>query len=311
MKALEELFDISYGVNLEVVNCEVVESGMPFVSRQSVNNGISCYVREIPEVEPNAAGTLSIAGGGTILSTFYHDRPYYSGRDIYVATPRYPMTVEEMLFYRYVIEKNRYRYNYGRQANRTLRKIRVPEYTDAVRGIREKRLPGFSSAAVNDPVALPPVSEWKSFRYGELFDIRKGRRLTKEAMRPGTIPFIGATDANNGITAYVANDENVHPGNLISVSYNGSIAEAFYQPVPFVASDDVNVLYPKFKLDQFVGLFVCALIRREKYRYNYGRKWHKEIMEQSEIRLPVTAEGRPDFDLIRWYIGGLDYSSQL
>ena len=75
MKTLGELFDIRYGVNLEVVNCEVVESGgIPFVSRQSVNNGIACHVRELPYEEPNPAGTLSIAGGGSVLSTFLQEK---------------------------------------------------------------------------------------------------------------------------------------------------------------------------------------------------------------------------------------------
>jgi len=162
-----------------------------------------------------------------------------------------------------------------------------------------------------DHVQLPEDMNWKPFRYGELFEIRKGKRLTKEDMVEGPIPFIGATDADNGITAYVGNDENLHEGNRITVSYNGSIAEAFYQAVPFVASDDVNVLEPRFALDKYIGLFLCTLIRREKYRYNYGRKWHAEKMRESRIRLPVTSSGEPDWSLMRNYVRGLSYSAAL
>ena len=85
--------------------------------------------------------------------------------------------------------------------------------------------------------------------------------------------------------------EPIHLGNTISVSYNGSVAEAFYQPVPFWATDDVNVLYPRFTMNVEQGLFICAVIRLEKYRYNYGRKWHLERMRDTVLRLPSLENG--------------------
>ena len=159
-------------------------------------------------------------------------------------------------------------------------------------------------------VGLSDRRGWLPFRYGDLFDIRKGKRLTKEDMVEGPYPFIGATDANNGITAHVANDEFLHEGNKITVSYNGSIAEAFYQPVPFVASDDVNVLYPSFPLNKHIAIFLCTLIRQEKYRFNYGRKWHAEKMRESVIRLPAL-NGKPDWDYMERFVKGLAYSANL
>ena len=123
MVSLAEIFDVWYGVNLEVVNSEVVPIGIPFVSRQSVNNGVVCHVKRIDDVEPNPSHTLSIAVSGSVLSTFYHDYEYYSGRDVYIAKPKIALTKEEMLYYCYVIEQNKYRYNYGRGANKTFRDI--------------------------------------------------------------------------------------------------------------------------------------------------------------------------------------------
>lgn len=83
----------------------------------------------------------------------------------------------------------------------------------------------------------------------------------------GEIPFIGSTDSNNGVTAYVNVDQSTtHEANTISLSCNGSVAEAFYQPYPFWATDDVNVLYPKFKVTLETALFICTVIRLEKYR---------------------------------------------
>jgi hypothetical protein len=104
----------------------------------------------------------------------------------------------------------------------------------------------------------------------------------------------------------------MHPANVITVNYNGNgVAEAFYQPEPFFASDDVNVLYPKFELDSAVALFVATIIRREKYRFNYGRKWNLERMNESRIRLPARADESPDWPWMRRFILSQNFSAQL
>lgn len=106
--------------------------------------------------------------------------------------------------------------------------------------------------------------------------------------------------------------EPLHPANVITVNYNGNgVAEAFFQPKPFWASDDVNVLYPKFPLDLAIAMFICALIRAEKFRFSYGRKWALDRMRASAIKLPVGSDGQPDWNWIRSFIGTLPFSSQL
>ena len=121
-------------------------------------------------------------------------------------------------------------------------------------------------------------------------------------MVDGIIPYIGAIDSNNGITAYISNDTQLHSPNTISVSYNGSIAEAFFQTKMFWATDDVNVLYPKYRINRYIALFLTTLINKEKYRFNYGRKWDKNSMLESKIKLPVTIDNAPDWDWIEQYV---------
>ena len=46
------------------------------------------------------------------------------------------------------------------------------------------------------------TSTWKWFRYDEIFAIKKGFYNKKPEHIPnGTIPFIGATESNNGVTS--------------------------------------------------------------------------------------------------------------
>lgn len=151
------------------------------------------------------------------------------------------------------------------------------------------------------------TSEWGQFVLDDLFIVKKGKRLTAEQQTDGTTPYIGAIDSNNGVANHIGQHP-IHEGNTISLSYNGSIAEAFYQPEPFWATDDVNVLYlrpEQGELNPSVALFVCTVLRREKYRYSYGRKWTKEAMEATKIRLPATPEGKPDWQWMEGYIKSL------
>lgn len=143
---------------------------------------------------------------------------------------------------------------------------------------------------------------YKEFRIGDLFDIVKGKRLTQNDMIAGDMNFIGATASNNGITAKISNSKYIHPANTITVSYNGSVGEAFYQASPFWASDDINVLYSKFKLNSKIALFILAPLTKKGKKYGYAFKWKKEIMEEDKISLPTKSNGEIDFGYMEKFI---------
>lgn len=146
------------------------------------------------------------------------------------------------------------------------------------------------------------ISAWKKFSLGTLFRIEKGTRLTKANMKEGNINFIGASSFNNGVTAKIGNIEHLHPANTITVSYNGSVGEAFYQTQEYWASDDVNVLYPNFTLNEFIAMFLLPIIKLAGQRYAFIDKWKKEDMEQDSIPLPASVDGEPDWEYMEKYI---------
>jgi hypothetical protein len=128
---LNALFDIRYGVNMERYKFDECKSthpnAIPFVSRSERNNGVAAYVEKRVGYEANQEHTLSVAVGGSVLATFYQEKPYYSGFHVFVLTPKRDMKIAEMLYYSMVIRANRYRYSYGRQANKTFKHILIPE----------------------------------------------------------------------------------------------------------------------------------------------------------------------------------------
>lgn len=146
------------------------------------------------------------------------------------------------------------------------------------------------------------TSKWEAFPISMLFSVVKGTRLTKANMRDGNINFIGASAVNNGITAHIANDEHIHPENTITITYNGSVGEAFYQDKIFWASDDVNVLYPKFALNKYIALFIIPVLKQAGEKYAFIDKWKKEDMEKDCILLPVDDNHQPDFSYMESYM---------
>jgi hypothetical protein len=312
MKRLEEIFDIWYGVNLELVNCEQTENGMPFVSRQSVNNGISGFVKSM-DIEPNPAHSLSIAGSGSVLSTFYHDYEYYSGRDVYIAKPKQNLTKEQMLYYAYVIENNKYRYNYGRQANKTMKNILVPDIDVLPDYVNKMSVSDYQFE--KEPIIKRKIElntdSWRWFKLQDIFNIYTSSDKNFLESKDGNVPYISSTQFNNGVSSYVQSD-NFQNENTITVARNGSVGSAFYHSYNYCASpDDIRIFNPKFKLNRYIGIFLCVLIEKEKYRFAYGRKFGTKRMKITQIKLPITTNGTPDWQFMEDYIKSLPYSSKI
>ena len=144
---LQELFEIKYGVNLKLINLtqSTGSQAINFVSRTSGNNGVVAKVLPVEGIERQEAGLISVASGGSVLSTFYQDEPFYSGRDLYILKEKVPMSKLTKLFLCTVLEKNAYRYAYGRQANKTLKNIIVKVSVDSKGVIDDKYITNFMS----------------------------------------------------------------------------------------------------------------------------------------------------------------------
>ena len=127
---IKDLFEVVYGVNLELNKLEQSSDGINFVSRTSTNNGVSAKVNIIRDVKPQPHGTISVSGGGSPCEAFVQLENYYSGRDLYVLYPKENFSTEVLTFYCTCIRMNKYRFNYGRQTNRTLPNLIVPMHTN-------------------------------------------------------------------------------------------------------------------------------------------------------------------------------------
>lgn len=312
MKRIDEIFDLRYGQSLELNALSQVDApdGVNFVSRAMGNNGVTARV--LPPSSPAEAGEITVAlSGNGVLSSFVQPEPFVTGFHVMILTAKDPsMTLTEKLWWCRCIWENRYRYSYGRQANRTLASLMVPDRCPEWALRMEVPTHEGLAASESSRVDLEPLDGWKPFRLDELFEVKKGKRVTKANRRTGSTRFIGASEKNNGVTDMCDLDP-IFPAHSLSVPYNGSVGFAFYQDEPYFASDDVQVLIPRAEVTRDALLFAAAMIRFEKDRFTYGYKWHLERMRATTVLLPSLEENTPDWEAMDRYMRGLPFSSAI
>ena len=143
---------------------------------------------------------------------------------------------------------------------------------------------------------IPSKSCWAAFAIQDVCEIHSGVRLTKQDMQEGKIPFVGASDSNNGITAFIANKNASLDKDVLGVNYNGSVVENFYHPYECLFSDDVKRLKIKSKqVGKYAYLFLKTMILKQKSKYQYGYKFNATRMAKQKILLPVDASNQPDW----------------
>ena len=152
--------------------------------------------------------------------------------------------------------------------------------------------------------------QWKEFALNDVFTISSGVRLTVAEMMKGDTPFIGASDSNNGITAWVSNMNASLDHEVLGVNYNGSVCETFFHPYQCLFSDDVKRLHCKHRIPhsaaKYIYLFLKQTILQQKSKYAYGYKFNAQRMKRQTLLLPATEEGTPDWQLMEAYMRNLE-----
>lgn len=146
--------------------------------------------------------------------------------------------------------------------------------------------------------------EWKEFFLEDVVLIDSGKRLTKADMMLGNMPFIGASEMNNGITAFTCTTNESLDSNVLGVNYNGSVGFSFYHPYKAIFSDDVKRLRWKdvARNNKYTLLFLSSVIGQQKDKYAYGYKFNAQRMKRQKILLPICIDGTIDWQFMEEYM---------
>lgn len=140
------------------------------------------------------------------------------------------------------------------------------------------------------PAKTPPA---KQSTIGDYFTINYGQKAlhSKEALSDGKSLVISSSGENNGAYGFFEYENLIKPP-FVTVPSTGSIGESAVQEFPCGVTDDCLILTPH-KDTPLEALYVAAaILRHERWRFDYGRKMTPSRISSFPMQL--------DDDLIAW-----------
>lgn len=312
---LSDMFEIMYPKTLIYSDMIPDKNGINFVSSQEKNNGIVGRVQEVDGIKIYPKGCITVPLKGSVLMAHLQPQKCYVAHQIAVLLPKKSMSIQEKLYYVTLIRHNSYKYNYGRQADKTIGDIYIPDgeiyNTDRTKSLR------YDIITTHNRYSQRPhnIDSWREFKVGDYFDVYlSSGDLKIDECELGNIPLVSSGTTNNGIVGYI--DEKgdgkaqIFKANSITVDM---FCNAFYQNNDYyaVSHGRVNILYPKFKCNPFIGCFICSIINNEQFKYSYGRAVYSDEISRMVIKLPTTLDNVPDWGFMENYIRSLPYGDRI
>lgn len=257
----EDVFTInSTRSGIDKNKLKITNGRLPYITRTDKNNAIDFFISDQDKKYGVDKGNVITVGLDT-QTVFYQSHNFYTGQNIQI------ISSENLNFYNAqflipLIKMQLEKFNWGGNGA-TLTRLRrskiilpsnknnKPDFIFMESFMRKKeheklqKFKKFLSTRINKVECYREVlsldqKEWAEFFIEDIFDIKPGKRLTKADMKKGALPFIGASDSNNGITNFVSNTNSSIDSNILGVNYNGSVVENFYHAYKAIFSDDVK-----------------------------------------------------------------------
>lgn len=288
------------------------DKGFNYITTSGMNQGIKTRVGRNPNYRIFSKGTITVALQGSVMSAFVQQEDFYIQTHVAALIEKQPLTIRQKLYYCLCFLANATRFSFGRKANTTFTSLEIPAPEEIPAWVETIELPQqyTDKAKSDEKVELPPVSEWKEFKYTDLFDLEKARgpKISDIQNADGSTAYVSATSENNGIKCF-CKVKPEHEGKRITC---GHLGDCFYQENPFVGSN-VVVMNPKFPINRQIGLFITTILNQNKFLFSYAGGGVAGISKLSKMSLilPITPEGKPDYDLMERYINSLPYSANL
>ena len=290
---------------------------IPYVSRTESNNSVDCFVEKSNFDKIESGNAIVI--GDTTSTVSYQKNCFVTGDHIVVIRAKW-LNEFTGLFIATLLQMEKYRYSYGRayvvnSIVNTMIKLPVDDNDNPNWNWIQKFIKSLHYQLPNTQINSNPIrlnfNNWKYFKIEDLFDVTGSSTtpLTKlEEIGNGNYPYVTTQAKNNGIAGYY--DYFTEQGNVLTID---SAVQGYcaYQEKCFSASDHVELLIPKFKMNKYIGLFFVTIINKENFRYNYGIKFNQGKIKQTKIKLPTTPDGKVDYNYIEKFIKSLPYADKI
>lgn len=145
--------------------------------------------------------------------------------------------------------------------------------------------------------------EFKKIKLVELFNYKRGTRITKQNRNQGKYPLITAGESFNGVKGYIDAGSNEIFCDAITVDM---FCNVFLQCGEFCCDDNILVLKSKNKLTNEVLLYLCAAIAKSKPLFSYAHQYRQKDLVKHILILPVYYDGELAFDYMEQYVRELE-----
>ena len=320
----DEVFDVEKGFYNNRPEKDEKEK-VPFVSASEYNNGITDYVNKNNTKIFRKNAITVVNDGNSMANAFYQDKDFTSSHSINILRLKrgFDKELNEniAMFLNTVIYRERDRFSYGRKW-RIERMLKTPIKLPSKDGAPDWQFMEDYIKRIKSGIKYPSKNfivkrtqelntrSWEEFSLDDLFDITGSETTSVSELEKngrGKYPHITTQATNNGAEGFYS--YYTEDGNVLVVD-SAVLGYCSYQPYNFSASDHVEKLIPKFKINKYIAIFLTTIMNKEQYRYNYGRKCSQERMQKIHIKLP-SRNGAPDWQFMEDYIKALPYSVNL
>ena len=319
---LGDLFEVvSYKKCFDANKVAIIENrGHPYIVRQSTENGRKGNIDE-PIKYLNPGNTISF--GQDTATMFYQEKPYFTGDKIKILRPKYAkFGKNNAQFFLSTMRKAFCSFAWGssRFNVETLKKqmvslpIKNNGYIDfdfmesfiaELEAERVAELSAYLTVSGLDNYELSSDEEnalknyqslkWDTYNLEKLFGkSTRGKRLKGDDRIAGTLPFVTAGEASEGISAYISNEVEVFEKNTTTIDMFGS---AKYRNYIYGGDDHIAVVHTE-NLPKYASIFVTTAIHKSSHngQFDYGHNFYAKDADALYISLPVNEAGNPDYD---------------
>jgi hypothetical protein len=322
----DKIFLIKRGKRLKTSN--QILGNIAYISSTKLNNGIDNYITP-PSNMTIYKNSITLNNSGSIGYCFYHTYSFVASDHctiLKLKNNKTNLNLSLFLFLKPIIQTMKSKYGFAREmSNDRLKKEKIllpaikkeNKYIPNWKYMESYIVERSKDIVYNKNIIKPKNSlklnstQWQEFKIKDLFDVTGSKTTSKIKLMEysnGKNPYITTRATNNGVDSFY--DYYTEKGNILVVD-SATIGHTTYQELDFSASDHVEKLIPKFKLNIYIALFLTTILNKEQYRYNYGRKFNQIRIKETIIKLPATQKNNPNWEFMENYIKSLPYSSNI
>ena len=303
-----------------------IDGTIPFVMSGTTNAGVVNYIANPVASFPKNAITIDIFG-----NTFYRNYAFGAGDDTGVYwNDVTAYSSNAMLFFAVAMQKSMMgRFSYGKKLRSSQSEnftMRLPvtdngfinfdfmeSFIAELEAERVAELSAYLTVSGLDNYELSgdevqalqnySLFTWKSFNLECLFGkSTRGKRLKGDDRVSGTLPFVTAGEASEGISAYISNDVEIFEKNTTTIDMFGS---AKYRNYKYGADDHIAVVHTE-TVPMKAAIFLTAAIHKAAHtgKFDYGHNFYAKDADALDIMLPAK-DGKPDYPTMETLISAV------